>query len=108
MIKKRAPYRPPIKENDVYVTSKSNVGAQVQRIEKLSNNFKVVNIYALGVAIKKAVHIAYECKSKFDVDLEISSDTVTLFDDVEPLDIHEDATVQTRKTSSITIQITFK
>ncbi|KAI8898273.1 hypothetical protein BC833DRAFT_590430 [Globomyces pollinis-pini] len=105
---KRAPIRPATIESDIYVSRKTIIPTQLKRVETLfKKNHKYLTVHGLGFAIQKAVQLSLAIKAKYpNVELDVQTSTVTLIDDITPVDLDEDDEVDTRNNSSIHIKIT--
>lgn len=106
--RKREPPKPSQQRADVYVNNKSNFKCNLEKIEKLwlaGENAIVVR--ALGAAIPRAINLCLQFQKNHHnvLDLDVSTSTVHLADDLEPLDDDQDYKVATRSNSSITIKI---
>jgi len=87
--RKRPPRRLSQRPNDIYVTRKSDFGAQLARCSKLlDQGCSELYIHGLGAAIHRAINLALQLKATSSHTLEVSAttSTVELFDDLEPLD----------------------
>lgn len=102
---KRAPVRPPTTETDIYVSRNTIVPAQINRIHSLlEKGHPKVFIHGLGIAVNKAVEVALRFKELYPtVEWEITTNTETLFDDLEPIELDDDSQVTTRNNSAIHI-----
>lgn len=102
---KRAPLRPTLEECDIYCKSKTLEKVQVKRmVELFAKGRPHVTIYGLGRAVTKAVKVALAYQREYpSVCWTISTETVTLQDDIEAEDLDEEAEVQERLNSAIKI-----
>lgn len=106
--RKREPQKPSLERAHVYVNNKSNFKCNLEKIEKLwLGGENVIVVRALGAAIPRAINLCLQFqKNHFKVlDLNVSTSTVHLADDLEPLDDDQDFQVATRSNSSICIKI---
>ncbi|KAJ1666214.1 hypothetical protein IW140_006148 [Coemansia sp. RSA 1813] len=116
MIKKRKPLRPSVSRSDIYVTrERRKFNSQLQRARKLlvDRHYPSITIHGLGAAIQQAIKLANAVKSTVGdtlVSMDVSTDTVTLYDDIVPM-TNEDAAqsndpvTQTRQNSAIHIRM---
>ncbi|XP_041481420.1 ribonuclease P protein subunit p20-like [Lytechinus variegatus] len=107
-IRKRQPRRLPKRKNDIYVTRKSNFASQMEKCEKLfDGGEKEVFIHGLGAAINRALNIALqlETRSLGTLQISISTSTVNLVDDIEPLCDEGDFDTRERSNSAVHIRV---
>ncbi|KAJ4442700.1 hypothetical protein ANN_04289 [Periplaneta americana] len=79
VLKKRLPPRLPRRNNDVYITNKSNYQGQLSRCEKLLNDGESeIVIHGLGAAVPRAVNLALHLKSKHLGTIEVAVNTSTV------------------------------
>lgn len=106
--KKRIPPRFPKRENDIYISNKSNFKSQFEKCEKLldGNNNEIL-LHGLGAAIDRTINLALRLKEKFmdTCEIDVNTSTVSLQDDFEPTDDHVDYETQIRQNSAIHIRI---
>ncbi|KAJ2658204.1 hypothetical protein IWW48_004141 [Coemansia sp. RSA 1200] len=119
MIKKRKPLRQSVSRSDIYVTrERRRFNSQLHRARKLlvDRHYPSITIHGLGAAIQQAISLANAVKATLDdslVTMDVSTDTVTLYDDVVPLlDCEEssgqcsnDPVTQVRQNSAIHIKM---
>ncbi|KAJ2547135.1 hypothetical protein EV175_005340 [Coemansia sp. RSA 1933] len=117
MIKKRKPQRPSALRSDIYVTrERRKFSSQLQRARKLlvDRHYPSITIHGLGAAIQHAIKLASAVKATLPDDLvsmNVSTDTVTLYDDIVPLTndslsaTNDTVTTRTRQTSAIHIKM---
>lgn len=107
-IRKRQPRRLPKRKNDIYVTRKSNFASQMEQCEKLfDGGEKEVYIHGLGAAINRALNIALQLESRSlgTLQVAISTSTVDLVDDIEPLCDEGDFDTRERSNSAVHIRV---
>ncbi|XP_072176534.1 ribonuclease P protein subunit p20-like [Diadema setosum] len=107
-LRKRQPRRLPKRSNDIYVTRKSNFAGQLERCEKLLDAGEAeIHIHGLGAAINRALNLALQLESRAlgTLQLAVSTDTVDLVDDVEPLCDDADFDVRERTNSAVHIRL---
>jgi len=106
-VRKRCP--PHIRRsNDIYVTSKSNFQAQLSQCEKLFQDGEdAVFLHGISAAIPRTINLALQLSEKYQgiYELHVETSTVSLVDDLEPLDDSADYETRTRQNSSISIRI---
>ncbi|KAJ9599160.1 hypothetical protein L9F63_010337 [Diploptera punctata] len=108
ILKKRLPPRLPRRNNDIYITNKSNFQGQLSRCEKLLNEGESeIIIHGLGAAVPRAVNLALQLKAKRpgSVELSVNTSTVDIVDDLEPVDNEGDYETRTRHNSSVHIRV---
>ncbi|KAJ3168646.1 ribonucleases P/MRP protein subunit pop7 [Geranomyces variabilis] len=106
---KRAVQRPPTLATDIYVSRKSTVQAQAKRARTLLDgpDFTFLTIHGLGAAINRAIELALHLKEQYQDQIAwtISLSTVTLVDDVEPEELDDDVSTETRQNSAVHIRV---
>ncbi|KDR22132.1 ribonuclease P protein subunit p20 [Zootermopsis nevadensis] len=108
VIRKRLPPRLPRRNNDIYITNKSNYQSQLVRCEKLLNDGESdIVIHGLGAAIPQAVNLALQLKTKHlgTVEVAVNTSTVDIVDDLEPIHDEGEYGTQTRQNSSVHIRV---
>ncbi|KAJ2798167.1 hypothetical protein H4R20_004917 [Coemansia guatemalensis] len=110
MVKKRKPIRPSTSRADIYVTrERRRFSSHMRRARKLllERNYPSITIHGLGAAIQHAISLANAVKASLggQVTMEVSTDTVTLFDDLIPQNDTDDISTQMRQNSAIHIQM---
>ncbi|KAJ1648427.1 hypothetical protein J3B02_000729 [Coemansia erecta] len=109
-VKKRKPLRTSTSRSDIYVTrERRKFNSQLNRARKLllDRHFPLVTIHGMGAAIQQAVMLANALKASLadQVTMDVTSDTVTLYDDVVPDDPNANIVTQKRQTSAIHIKV---
>ena len=107
-VNKRQPRKLPKRQNDVYVTRKSNFAAQMEKCEKLlDKGERELHIHGLGAAINRALNLALQLEARGlgTLQLAISTATVDLVDDIEPLCDEEDFDTRERSNSAVHIRV---
>jgi len=107
-LRKRLPRRLPKRKNDIYISTKTNFKAQLQRCKKLlESGSPEIYIHGLGFAIDRAVNVALQLKALGAGSLEVAANTTTveLVDDLEPLSSHVEPEMQTRNVSAVHIKV---
>ncbi|XP_028143084.2 ribonuclease P protein subunit p20 isoform X1 [Diabrotica virgifera virgifera] len=103
--------RPPKKtetgENVLYVSSKTNVKAQLDRCNKLLNNkHDEIIIYCMGAAIQRGILLALQlCEEHITYKVSTSTLTTELLDDLEPSVDDADYEIQKRFNSALRIRV---
>ncbi|KAJ1880984.1 hypothetical protein LPJ57_001904 [Coemansia sp. RSA 486] len=109
-VKKRKPLRTGTSRSDIYVTrERRKFNGQLNRVRKLllDRHFPLVTIHGMGAAIQQAVMLANALKASLadQVTMDVTSDTITLYDDVVPDDPYADIVTQKRQTSAVHIKV---
>ncbi|KAJ2612648.1 hypothetical protein H4S08_002615 [Coemansia sp. RSA 1365] len=110
MVKKRKPIRPSTSRADIYVTrERRRFSSHMRRARKLlfERNYPFITIHGLGAAIQHAISLANAVKTSLggQVTMEVTTDTVTLFDDIIPQNDADDISTQMRQNSAIHIKM---
>ncbi|KAI9505476.1 hypothetical protein GGI25_001022 [Coemansia spiralis] len=112
VVKKRKPIRPSTSRADIYVTrERRKFNGHLQRARKLlvDRHYPHITIHGLGAAIQQAIQLANAIKASIGsnvVSMDVSTDTVTLYDDVVPQDNDSKIVTQARQNSAIHIKMT--
>ena len=106
-LKKRLPAKLPRRKNDVYVSRKTNLHAQLGRCQKLLETGNEVFIHGLGTAINRAINLALQLKEQGLGTVEVSTHTssVELVDDFEPETDELEPETRTRQNSAVHIRV---
>lgn len=108
VVRKRCPPRSVKRNNDIYITNKSNFQGQLAHCEKLiENGENEIILHGLGAAIPRTVNLALQLNEKLcgTFDMYTETGTVQVVDDIEPLTDLAEADIQTRQNSAIHIQL---
>ena len=108
VLRKRLPKRLPKRKNDVYVTRRTDIKAQLARCQKmLDSDCHVIYIHGLGAATNRAVNLALQLKacSLGTIDLAVNTSTVELVDDLEPQVDDLDPQTRVRNNSAVHIKL---
>ncbi|KAG7214107.1 hypothetical protein KM043_001465 [Ampulex compressa] len=109
VLKKRQPFGLQCKtDRDIYVTTKTNFKAQLNKCEKLfDSGASEVIIHGLGAAICRACNLALQLRDIHyeSVELDVKTSTVSLIDDLEPLIDDADYETNVRCNSAIHIRV---
>ncbi|XP_077290774.1 ribonuclease P protein subunit p20 [Arctopsyche grandis] len=106
--KKRLPARPPIQDNAIYITKKTNFKAQLEKCSQLLlNGADQVLLHALGAAVCRAINLALQLEATFHgtCKVEVNTSTVDLIDDFEPTVDDGEFKSQVRQNSAVHIRI---
>ncbi|KAJ2496725.1 hypothetical protein IWW47_003747 [Coemansia sp. RSA 2052] len=109
-VKKRKPIRPSVSRSDIYVTREPRkFQALVNRARRLlvDRNYPSVTIHGLGAAIPQAIKVANVVKASLSdqATMDVTTDTVNMYDDIVPTDPSEDMVTQVRQNSAIHIRM---
>ncbi|KAJ2898874.1 hypothetical protein GGI21_000545 [Coemansia aciculifera] len=110
-VKKRKPIRPSQSRSDIYATREPRkFQSHVNRARKLllNRNYPSVTIHGLGAAIPQAIKISNAVKASLgdQTTMDVTTDTVNMYDDIVPADPSEDIVTQVRQNSAIHIRMT--
>ncbi|KAI9468325.1 hypothetical protein LPJ78_002541 [Coemansia sp. RSA 989] len=110
IIKKRKPLRPSNSRADIYVTrDRRKFSSFMLRARKLlaERNYPSITIHGLGAAIPTAIKVAAATKTSLgdQVQMETSTHTVTLYDDIAMKDGSSDVSTQARQNSAVQIKM---
>ncbi|XP_076754141.1 ribonuclease P protein subunit p20 isoform X1 [Xylocopa sonorina] len=107
--KKRQPFGIIKKQDkDVFVTNKTNFKAQLKKCEKLlDNGTDQVIIRGLGAAVHRACSLALQLKEIHcgSLELDIKTSTISIVDDLQPLDDSIDYETINRNNSAVHIRV---
>ncbi|XP_075155170.1 ribonuclease P protein subunit p20 [Haematobia irritans] len=107
--RKKIPTKPQRKrQNDIYITAKSNYKAQQTYCKNLLNSgLKEIYIHCLGNAVNRGLNLALDLvvNSNDTLTYSINTSTIQLTDEYHPLCDDEDVTIQKRNNSAIHIKI---
>ncbi|GAB6026044.1 ribonucleases P/MRP protein subunit pop7 [Chamberlinius hualienensis] len=107
-LRKRLPGKCPCRPVDVYITRKTPFVAQLKRCKKLlDSGHERIYLHGLGAAVHRAIHLALQLKEHYygSVDLEVTTDTVNLVDDVIPEQDDLEPKSQSRCNSAVHITV---
>ena len=107
-LRKRLPKRLPKRNNDVYVTRKTDFKCQLQRCQKLLDSGKnEIYIHGLGSAINRAINLSLQLKARGlgTIDVSANTSTVELIDDLEPETDDVEHDTHSRNNSAIHITV---
>lgn len=107
-LKKRPTSKPFQRENDIYITSKSNFKAQLKQCENILNaGVKDIYLHCLGKAISRGINLALTLVNNSNGVLvyEANTSTIELIDELHPLSDQDDLTIQRRMNSALHIKI---
>ncbi|CAO3595336.1 unnamed protein product [Absidia cylindrospora] len=131
-IHKRVPQRAAAAVTDIYVSHKSKIPIIVKRIQhswsmksiaaktkifviKLLNvlcffRHSTITVHGMGAMLCRAIAVAQKTQTTLEnqVELRVTTSTVTLIDDIVPDDMDEDIQTQQRQNSAIRIDLVAK
>ncbi|KAK9501034.1 hypothetical protein O3M35_002158 [Rhynocoris fuscipes] len=107
VVKKRLPPRDSKQPGDIYITNKSNFKAQLNECLKKLENGEEITLHGLGAAVSRAINLALQIEEKLKTThvIDVTTSTLQLVDDLEPLNDSVDPLTQTRTNSSVKIRI---
>ncbi|KAK7505470.1 hypothetical protein BaRGS_00003215 [Batillaria attramentaria] len=107
ILKKRLPPRLPRRKNDVYVSRKTNLIAQLSRCQKILDSGNEVFVHGLGPATNRAINLALQLKERGlgTVEVSVHTSTVDLVDDLEPETDELEPETVTRQNSAVHIRV---
>ncbi|XP_018562174.1 ribonuclease P protein subunit p20 [Anoplophora glabripennis] len=105
--RKRPPQKPEIGENVLFISTKTNIKAQLERCKKLiNNNESEIIIYCLGAAIQRGILLALQlCEHHVAYKIYTNTLSTELIDDLEPAVDDADYDIQKRFNSALRIRI---
>lgn len=106
--KRKPPPNPRKRQNDIYITTKSNFKAQQKHCKDLLNaGIKEIYLHCLGNAIIRGLNLALNLvdNSNDSLTYDINTSTIQLIDEYHPLCDDEDISIQRRNNSAIHIKI---
>ncbi|TMW46138.1 hypothetical protein DOY81_008782 [Sarcophaga bullata] len=105
---KKPATKPNRRQNDVYITTKSNFKAQQKRCEELLNaGIREIYLHCLGNAIIRGLNLALNLvnNSNNTLSYAINTSTVHLIDEYHPLYDHDEMRIERRTNSAVHIKI---
>lgn len=106
---RRPPKRLSRRPNDVYVNRKTEFGRQLARCHRLlEQGMDSLTIHGLGSAIHRAINLALQLQESLfpTPSLSVTTSTVQLCDDLEPLEDDVEFRTHSRPSSAIHIVLT--
>ncbi|XP_005175252.1 ribonuclease P protein subunit p20 [Musca domestica] len=106
--KKKNPPKPRKRQNDIYITTKSNFKAQQKYCKDLlDSGLKEVYLHCLGNAINRGLNLALSLvqNSNDTLTYAINTSTIHLIDEFHPLCDDDDVSIQKRNNSAVHIKI---
>ncbi|XP_037808350.1 ribonuclease P protein subunit p20 [Lucilia sericata] len=106
--KKKTPPKVNKRQNDIYITTKSNFKAQQKHCEDLLNaGIKEIYLHCLGNAILRGLNLASSLvkDSNDALTYAINTSTIHLIDEYHPLSDADDISIQRRNNSAVHIKI---
>ena len=107
-LRKRLPRKMPKRKNDVYVNTKTDFQAQMERCQKmLDSGVAEIHVHGLGAAINRAMTLALQLQEKTAgaMQLAVNTSTVELIDDYEPLSDDLEPESRERNNSAVHIKL---
>ncbi|XP_057653862.1 ribonuclease P protein subunit p20 [Diorhabda carinulata] len=103
----RQPRKPEKGDNILYISTKTNIKAQLSRCNKLiHNNESEIIIYCMGAAIQRGILLALQlCEEHTTYKISTNTITTELLDDLEPSVDEADYEIQKRFNSALRIRI---
>ncbi|CAH1180156.1 unnamed protein product [Phaedon cochleariae] len=94
-------------DNIIYVSSKTNIKANLERCQKLINNKEdEIIIHCLGAAIQRGILLALQiCENNITFKIHTNTLTTELIDDLEPVIDDADYEIQKRYNSALRIRV---
>ncbi|XP_060521231.1 ribonuclease P protein subunit p20-like isoform X1 [Cylas formicarius] len=107
VLRKRQPQKPEQGDSVIYVSTKTNIKALLEKCDKLiNNNENEIIIYCLGAAIQRGVILALRlCEKHAAFEIDANTFTSELTDDLEPAVDEEDYDLQKRFNSALRIKV---
>uniref|UniRef100_A0A914WAV0 Ribonuclease P protein subunit p20 n=1 Tax=Plectus sambesii TaxID=2011161 RepID=A0A914WAV0_9BILA len=107
-LRKHLPPRFATRKNDVYITKRTNFGAQMARCEKLlEGQFNEIYVHGLGNAVNRAINLSLQLKRRAlgSIDLDVNTSTMEMTDDLIPLVDDADFRTRSRFVSAVHIRV---
>ncbi|KAJ8942029.1 hypothetical protein NQ318_002783 [Aromia moschata] len=107
VFRKRQPQKPEKGDNVLYISTKTNIKAQLERCNKLiNNNENEIIIYCLGAAVQRGILLALQlCERHIAFDIHTNTLSTELIDDLEPAVDEADYEIQKRFNSALRIRV---
>ncbi|XP_058813063.1 ribonuclease P protein subunit p20 [Topomyia yanbarensis] len=108
LIKKRVLPKYYTRENDIYVTYKSDFTFQFKKcLEILNSHIGEAFLHCTGRAINRGINLALKIKEEYPdaFDYEVNTSTITVTDDLHPLKDDDDFSEQRRMNSCLHIRL---
>ncbi|KAL1242720.1 Ribonuclease P protein subunit [Trichinella spiralis] len=106
VIHRRKPPRLSNRKNDIYITEKTHIKAQMKICKKLlDSGYNAVYIHAMGDAMNRAISLSLQLKrqGRGSLNVDVCTSSVNLIDDLEP--VVDDAKVEKRSRTTSAIHI---
>uniref|UniRef100_A0A336NAI9 Ribonuclease P protein subunit p20 n=1 Tax=Culicoides sonorensis TaxID=179676 RepID=A0A336NAI9_CULSO len=106
-MQKREPRKPFQRENDLYITNKTDFNAQFKEcIKILNSDVAEVYLHCIGNAINRGINLALKLNQAYDIfQYEANTSTIELTDDYHPLRDDDDFVIQKRMNSCLHIRV---
>ncbi|KAJ8963805.1 hypothetical protein NQ317_008853 [Molorchus minor] len=107
LFRKRQPQKPERGANVLYISTKTNIKAQLERCNKLINdNENEIIIYCLGAAVQRGTLLALQiCEQQIAFNIHTNTLSTELIDDLEPAVDEADYEIQKRFNSALRIRV---
>ncbi|XP_031353755.1 ribonuclease P protein subunit p20 [Photinus pyralis] len=106
-LQKRPPQKLDRRDSVIYVSSKSNIKALLDKCDKLiKKDEKEIVIYCMGAAIQRGILLALQvCEQNVAFKIATNTSTVELVDDLEPTVDEADYEILKRSNSALQIKL---
>ncbi|XP_055586535.1 ribonuclease P protein subunit p20 [Uranotaenia lowii] len=108
LLKKRPLPKYFTRENDIYVTHKSDFTFQFKKcLELLNSDIGEVFLHCTGRAINRGINLALKVKAEYPdaIEFEVNTSTITVTDDLHPLKDDDDFGEQKRMNSCLHVRL---
>ncbi|CAH1990113.1 unnamed protein product [Acanthoscelides obtectus] len=107
VLRKRQPNKPERGDHILYISTKTDIKAHLEKCNKLiSNNENEIILYCLGAAIQRGILLAMKiCERHVTYKIHANTFSTELTDDLEPATDSVDYEIQRRINSALRIKI---
>ncbi|XP_065898424.1 ribonuclease P protein subunit p20-like [Dysidea avara] len=108
VMRKHPPSKLSKRKNDIYINRRTEFPVQLVRCTKLlEEGYNEITIHGLGAAINRAINLALKLQdtSPYELKSEVTTSTVEVMDEFEPLEDDQHYQSQSRNTSAIHIKL---
>nr|CAH7761254.1 unnamed protein product [Callosobruchus chinensis] len=106
VLRKRQPNKPERGDNVLYISTKTNIKAHMEKCNKLISNENEIIIYCLGAAIQRGILLALQiCEQHVSYKIDTNTFSTELTDDLEPATDNADYQIQKRFNSALRIRL---
>jgi len=104
---KRTPHKFDRRDSVIYVSTKSNINALLDKCDKLiKNDEQEILIYCMGAAIQRGILLALQlCEKHISFQVSVNTSTIELTDDLEPATDEADFEILRRNNSALQIKV---